>query len=107
MQAPDNTNGRAPAELIFTSGQVHTVNARNDIVEAVVIGGGRILAVGSTADIRALAGPSTREMALRGRSLLPGFIDAHCHLTGPGMAMVSIDCKAPGMPLIEALRKAA
>jgi predicted amidohydrolase YtcJ len=43
---------------------------------------------------------------LRGRSLLPGFIDAHCHLTGPGMAMVSIDCKAPGMPSIEALQKA-
>ena len=107
MQAPDNTNGRAPAELIFTSGQVHTVNARNDIVDAVVIGGGRILAVGSTADIRALAGPSTREMALRGRSLLPGLIDAHCHLTGLGMAMVSIDCKAPGMSSIEVLQKAA
>ena len=104
MQAPDNTNGRAPAERIFTGGQVHTVNARNDIVEAVVIGGGRILAVGSTADIRALAGPSMHEMELRGHSLLPGFIDAHCHLTGLGMAMVSIECKAPGMHSIEVLQ---
>jgi hypothetical protein len=106
MHTHDLTYGQNTAELSFTGGQVHTVNARNDIVEAVVIGGGRILAVGSTADIRALAGLSTREMALRGRSLLPGFIDAHCHLTGLGMAMVSIDCKAPGMPSIEALQKA-
>jgi predicted amidohydrolase YtcJ len=106
MQAPDNTHSRATAELIFTGGQVHTVNAHNDIVEAVAVGGGRILAVGSTADIRALAGPGTREVALHGRSLLPGFIDAHCHLTGLGMGMVSIDCKAPGMRSIEALQRA-
>src|SRR5262249_54651755 len=105
MKAHDIPHGRATAELIFTGGQVHTVNARNDIVEAVAVGGGRILAVGSNADMRALAGPGTREVALRGRSLLPGFIDAHCHLTGLGMSMVSIDCKAPGMQSIEALQK--
>ena len=97
MQVHDNTNSRATADIIFTGGQVHTVNTTNDIVEAVAVGGGRILAVGSTAEIRALAGSGTREIELRGRSLLPGFIDAHCHLTGLGMAMVSIDCKAPGM----------
>jgi predicted amidohydrolase YtcJ len=106
MQAHGSTHGRATAELIFTGGQVHTVNAQNDIIEAVAVGGGRILAVGSNADIRALVGPDTRDVALRGRSLLPGFIDAHCHLTGLGMSMVSIDCKAPGMRSIEALRKA-
>jgi predicted amidohydrolase YtcJ len=106
MKAHDIAHGIATAEMIFTGGQVHTVNARNDVVEAVAVGRGRIRAVGSAADIRALAGPGTREVALRGRSLLPGFIDAHCHLTGLGMAMVSIDCKALGMQSIEALQKA-
>jgi predicted amidohydrolase YtcJ len=106
MQAHDSTHGRAPAEIIFTGGQVHTVNTRNDIFEAVAVGGGRILALGSTADIRPLAGPGTCEVPLRGRSLHPGFIDAHCHLTGLGVSMVSIDCKAPGMQSIEALQKA-
>jgi predicted amidohydrolase YtcJ len=106
MKAPDRTPRIATPELIFTGGQVHTVNASNDIVEAVAVGGGRILAVGNTAEVRALAGSGTREVALRGRSLLPGFIDAHCHLTGLGMSMVSIDCKAPGMQSIEALQKA-
>jgi predicted amidohydrolase YtcJ len=106
MQEQDTTTGRAAAEIIFTGGHVHTVNARNDIVEAIAVGGGCILAVGSTADIHALAGSSTREVLLHGRSLLPGFIDAHCHLTGLGMGMVSIDGKAPGMHSIEALQKA-
>jgi predicted amidohydrolase YtcJ len=106
MQAHNNTNGRIPADIIFTGGHVHTVNSSNDIVKSVAIGGGRILAVGSTADIRALAGPGTRNIELRGHSPLPSFIDAHCHLTGLGMAMVSIDCKAPGMHSIEALQKA-
>jgi predicted amidohydrolase YtcJ len=106
MRVRDATNDRVTADLIFTGGTVYTVNARNDIVEAVAVGGGRILAVGSTAEIRALAGQGTHEVALRGGSLLPGFIDAHCHLTGLGMGMVSIDCKAPGMQSIEALQKA-
>jgi predicted amidohydrolase YtcJ len=91
MQEQDTTTGRAAAEIIFTGGHVHTVNARNDIVEAIAVGGGCILAVGSTADIHALAGSSTREVLLHGRSLLPGFIDAHCHLTGLGMGMHSIE----------------
>jgi hypothetical protein len=86
-------------EIIFTSGHVHTVNASNDMIEAVAVGGGRILAVGCTADIRALSGPGTCEVALHRRSLHPGFIGAHCHLTGLGMSMVSIDCKARGMQI--------
>jgi predicted amidohydrolase YtcJ len=105
-QVPDNTNSRATADIIFTGGQIHTVSVQNDIVEAVAVGGGRILAMGSTPDIRSVAGPGTREVELHGTSLLPGFIDAHCHLTGLGMGMVSIDCKAPGMQSIEGLQKA-
>jgi predicted amidohydrolase YtcJ len=106
MRASEHVPAREAAEIIFTGGRVHTVNATNAVVEALAIGRGRILAVGSNANVRALAGTATREITLRGRSLLPGFIDAHCHLTGVGMAMVSIDCKAPGMQAIEALQKA-
>jgi predicted amidohydrolase YtcJ len=55
MQAYNNMNARASADIIFTGERVHTVNASNDIVEAIAVSGRRILAVGSTADIRALA----------------------------------------------------
>ena len=94
------------ADLIFTGGRVHTVNATNDIAEAVAVGGGRILAVGSNAAVRPLAGPGTRVVELHGRSLLPGFIDAHAHFAGLGAAMAAIDCKAPGMHSIRALQEA-
>src|SRR5512145_2283138 len=94
------------ADLIFTGGRVHTVNATNDVVPALAVGGGRILAAGGDAEMRALAGPGARVVELRGRALLPGFVDAHCHLPGTGMAMASIDCKAKGMQSIRALQEA-
>jgi len=96
----------AHADLIFTGGRVHTVNATNDVVPALAVGGARVLATGSDADVRALAGPGARVVELRGRSLLPGFIDSHCHLPSIGMAVSSIDCKAPGMQSIRALQEA-
>lgn len=94
------------AELIFAGGRVHTVNATKEIVEAVAVGGGRILAVGSDAVVRPLAGAGTRVIELSGRSLLPGFIDAHAHFASLGAAMTAIDCKAPGMQSIVALQEA-
>ena len=94
------------ADLIFVGGRVHTVNATNDVVPALAVGGGRILAAGGDAEIRGLAGPRARVVELRGRSLLPGFIDGHCHLVGLGMSAASIDCKAPGMQSITALQAA-
>src|SRR5437870_6481924 len=94
------------ADLIFVGGRVHTVNATNDVVPALAVGGGRVLAAGGDSEIRALAGPGARVVELRGRSLLPGFIDGHCHLASLGMAQTSIDCKADGMQSIRALQEA-
>ena len=94
------------ADLIFVGGRVHTVNTTNDIVPALAVGSGHVLAAGGDAEIRALAGSGARVVELRGRSLLPGFVDGHCHLTGLGMAAASIDCKAPGMQSIAALQAA-
>jgi predicted amidohydrolase YtcJ len=94
------------ADLIFTGGRVHTVNATNDVVPALAVGGGRVLLAGSDDAVSALAGPDTRVVELKGRSLLPGFIDAHAHLAGLGMAEIAIDGKAPGMQSIAALQRA-
>src|SRR5262249_24125320 len=94
------------ATLIFVGGRLHTVDAQNNIAEALAVAGERILAVGSNAEVRALAGLSTRVVELRGRSLLPGLIDAHCHLVGVGAARNAIDCKAPGMGSIRELAEA-
>jgi len=89
------------ADLIFTGGRVHTVDVRDRLVEAVAIAGNRIVAVGSDRDVLALRQRATRVVELRGRSLLPGFIDAHCHIAFLGSFLAGINCKAPGMQSIE------
>ncbi len=85
--------GRMVADHLFVGGEVVTVNPNDDIVEAIAIGGGRILAVGSTEEILRLRGPGTRVVDLRGRSLLPGFIDSHLHMLMYGANKLGVDCK--------------
>jgi hypothetical protein len=75
--------GAAPA-LILVGGQVRTLDPARPTATALAIAGPRIVAVGSDADVRALAGPGTRVIDLRGAAVLPGLVDAHCHLYGLG-----------------------
>ena len=72
------------ADLILINGKVLTVDARNTIAEAVAVQGERIVAVGTSAEIRRRAGPSSRIVDLRGRTLIPGLIDSHLHNAGGG-----------------------
>jgi predicted amidohydrolase YtcJ len=77
------TNG-AP-DLVLTRGRVYTLDAARSWAEAVAVRGGRIAAVGTSAEIEALRGPETHAVDLRGRMLLPGFQDAHLHPTSGGL----------------------
>jgi predicted amidohydrolase YtcJ len=63
-------------EFVFYNGQVLTADADQEftIAEAVAVRGNKILSVGSSQQIRRLAGPATRIIDLKGRSLTPGFI---------------------------------
>jgi predicted amidohydrolase YtcJ len=67
------------ADTILSNGKILTVDTQSSIREAIAIRGGRIQAVGTTADIRKLAGPSTRSIDLQGRTVIPGLIDSHLH----------------------------
>lgn len=69
---------RAP-DLILHNAKVCTVDEARPEAQAVAIRGDRIVAVGSDAEIRALAGASTRSLDLLGAMVLPGFNDAHMH----------------------------
>jgi predicted amidohydrolase YtcJ len=62
--------------LVLVNGKVLTVDPRFTVAEAVAIRDGRILAVGSNADIRRLVGPATRVVDVGGKSIVPGFIDS-------------------------------
>ena len=67
-------------DMIITGAKVLTMDAAQPRAEAVAVAGGRIVAVGSDANIRALAGPGTQVIDAGGRTLLPGFVESHLHL---------------------------
>lgn len=70
-------------DRVFLNGKIWTGDDARPGVQALAIGGERILAVGSTVEIRALARPDTAVVDLHGRLVVPGFNDAHIHFPGP------------------------
>jgi predicted amidohydrolase YtcJ len=82
-----------PADLVFTGGHVHTVDARQPRAEAVAIHGDRISAIGSVAEVAETIGPRTRVIDLAGRLLLPGFQDAHVHPIYGGLDRMQCDVR--------------
>ena len=74
-----------PADRVLLNGKVLTVDAEDSVAEAIAIRDGRIVAVGTTAMIEALAGPDTDRIDLQGRTATPGLLDAHLHLSSGGL----------------------
>ena len=64
------------------------------------------MAVGSGPKIQALAGPATEAIDCQGRTLLPGFVDAHCHLLAAAAAVQGLDCSSPAVASIAELQTA-
>ncbi len=75
---------RASAELVLINGKIVTVDPEDSIAEAVAVKFSRIMAVGSNEEIGNLIGSDTRVIDLHGRTVLPGFIDSHCHMLATG-----------------------
>jgi predicted amidohydrolase YtcJ len=80
-----------PADLVLRGGHAYVVDAARSWAEAVAVAGGRIVAVGTDAEVSALAGPHTEVIDLAGRMLLPGFTDAHVHTSGGGLERIRCD----------------
>jgi predicted amidohydrolase YtcJ len=74
------------ADLILTNGRVYTVEQGKPWADAVAIKGGRILAVGTSAEIARRKGAKTQVVDLHGRLLMPAFGDAHTHPIFGGMS---------------------
>lgn len=72
-------------DAIYVSGVVYTMDDDRPRAEAIAVKGDRIAAVGSSGDIKAMAGPETLVHDLGGRTVLPGLIDAHGHMAALGM----------------------
>lgn len=69
----------ASPATVYWGGPVFTMNAANDVVEAVAVQDGKILAVGKKAEVLAKAGAQAKQVDLKGKALMPGMIDGHSH----------------------------
>jgi predicted amidohydrolase YtcJ len=67
------------ADKIFINGKIITVDKDNSVAQAVAVKDGKIIAVGTTQSINKLKGSSTVVIDLKGKTLVPGFIDGHSH----------------------------
>lgn len=90
------------ADAIYTNARVYTVDTSNSWAEAIAVRGDAFMAVGSKADIEALAGPGTVRVDLGGRMVMPGIHDMHAHLPQAGTKAL-FECGFPfslGIPQI-------
>ncbi|MGA9717296.1 MAG: amidohydrolase [Acidobacteriaceae bacterium] len=78
------------ATLVLDHGHIWTENPAQPEAEAVAVYGNRILRVGTSDEVRQLAGPSTRVIDLHGRRVVPGFNDAHVHFVTGGLVLANV-----------------
>ena len=83
------------ADAIFINGKIITVDSANSIQQAVAVKDGKILAVGSTADITKLKSASTMVTDLGGKTMIPGIVDGHSHFMSGMSRSQSVDLSPP------------
>lgn len=97
------------ADIIFINGPIVTVDKENNVKEAAAVKGNKIVYAGIADGVKEYKGKSTRVVDLKGRTLVPGFIDSHIHFNMFGMKqgpILDIDYeKAPSIEEIKRLIK--
>ncbi len=100
---------RTEPELILYNGNFWTVNPRQPRARAVAISGGRFYAIGSNEEVLALTAGNAKKVDLAGKTVLPGFIDAHSHPAEAGLSHLRmVDCDLRSIAdILKALRERA
>jgi predicted amidohydrolase YtcJ len=83
------------ADTIYSGGPILTIDDSAPTAEAVAVKDGRIIAVGSLADVQRHKGDETKILDLGGRAMLPGFVDSHGHVVMGGLQALSANLLAP------------
>jgi len=93
---PPSTAKLEPVDTIYSGGSILTMAGETPFyVEALAVRNGLIVMTGTRAEAAKLAGPTTRQVDLGGKALLPGFIDAHSHLLNYADSLVQANLNAP------------
>jgi predicted amidohydrolase YtcJ len=95
LPGPSTAGAQTVAEVIYVGGEVVTVNDRQPTAEGLAVKDGKVLAVGTSADVMKLRGAATRVVDLGGMTLLPGFIDPHSHFINSLAVAVQANVSAP------------
>lgn len=89
---------RAPVDLALVNARVWTGDPAHPWADAVAVSGDTIAAVGSSAEVRKLAGSGARIIDLHGAFVTPGFIDAHVHFLSGGFTLSSVQLRDARTP---------
>lgn len=89
------------AERAYVNGQVFTSDRAGTVTQAIAIRGGRIVYVGSDDGVKAFIGPETTKVDLKGRTLMPGLIDAHMHPLGAGSQLLKCSLNYESLTVVE------
>ncbi len=79
------------ADLVFLNGNIYTLDERNPFAEAIAVKDGRILTVGSNERVKEKIGEKTVVVDLKGKTVVPGFIDAHVHFYSYGSTLKELN----------------
>jgi len=85
------------ADTVYTNGKIYTVNETQPWAEAVAVKDGKLLVVGSNADVEAVTGLSTKAVDLAGQFMMPGVFDLHAHpFITPWYGGMNLSLQNPG-----------
>lgn len=108
---PDQSESPIEATLLVQNARIRTLDQRGTVAESLAAIGDRIVAVGPNNDLPILGGPKTERLDLEGRTVLPGFIDAHEHLSSFAEMSLQVDVSPSRVKslaeLIEVIRSEA
>lgn len=86
------------ADLVVTNANIRTMDAKRTVARSIAVLNGRVVAVGSEADTKPLIGSKTRVIDAKGRTIIPGFNDAHVHFLETGQQLSSVDLRDAKTP---------
>jgi len=94
-------HSQAAVDLVLHNAKVFTAEQGQPLQQAVAVEQGRIVMVGSDAQVLALKAPGTQVIDLQGKVLMPGFIDSHSHAIFGGLKLKAADLETQQLPLDE------
>jgi predicted amidohydrolase YtcJ len=82
-------------DIVYTNGNIHTLDAARPRARALAVTGGRLAGVGSEAEVARAAGRASRVVDLAGRTVIPGFVESHCHFLHYGLTLNQVNLGTP------------